>query len=75
METDLNSIHIFKTNITNIDPACEMHKTLNSHSDIQEWSIDHEDVDCVLRVVSGVLKPETIIGMINEFGHECQELN
>ncbi|OMQ11870.1 hypothetical protein [[Flexibacter] sp. ATCC 35103] len=75
METELNSIHVFKTNIKNIDPACELRKTLDDHSDIKHWSIDHEDVDCVLRVVSDVLKPETIIGMINEFGHECQELN
>lgn len=75
MEPDLNTIHVFKTNIKNIDPNCDMHKTLNSHSDIQQWSIDHEDVDCVLRIVSGVLKPETIIGMINQFGHECQELS
>jgi hypothetical protein len=75
METDLNTIHVFKTNITTVDPACPLRKTLDDHSDIQQWSIDHEDVDCVLRVVSSVLKPETIIGMINEFGHECQELN
>ncbi|WP_428228676.1 hypothetical protein [Flavobacterium sp.] len=75
METDLNTIHIFKTNITTADPACPMRKTLDDHQDIQEWSIDHEDVDCVLRVVSNVLKPETIMGMITEFGHECQELN
>lgn len=75
METNLNSIHVFKTNITTIDPACEMRKTLDNHSDIHQWSIDHEDVDCVLRIVSDVLKPETIIVMINQFGHECQELN
>ncbi|MDA6072316.1 hypothetical protein NJT12_22055 [Flavobacterium sp. AC] len=75
METNLNAIHIFKTDIKNIDPACEMRKTLDSDSNIQQWSIDCEDVDCVLRVVSDVLKPDAIIGMINDFGHECQELN
>jgi len=75
METDLNTIHVFKTNIKNADPSCELHKTLNSHSDITEWSIDHEDVDCVLRIVSDVLKPESIITMITAFGHECQELS
>lgn len=75
METNLNTIYIFKTDIKSIEPACEMRKTLDSHSNIQQWSIDCEDVDCVLRVVSDVLQPETIIGMINGFGHECQELN
>ena len=52
-----------------------MHRTLDNHSDIEQWSIDHEDVDCVLRVVSNVLKPDAIIDMITEFGHECQELS
>ncbi|CAA9194942.1 hypothetical protein [Flavobacterium bizetiae] len=75
MDTDLNTIHVFKTNITTVEPNCPLRKTLDEHQDIQQWSIDHEDVDCVLRVVSGALKPETIIGMINQFGHECQELN
>ena len=74
METDLNIIHIFKTNIGKIEPNCAMQKTLDSHSDIQQWSIDCEDVDCVLRIVSENLKPETIITIINLFGHECQEL-
>ena len=74
METDLNTIHVFKTNITQIDPACAMRQTLDSHADIQQWSVDCEDVDCVLRVVSDKLQPETIINIINDFGHQCQEL-
>ncbi|TDW44612.1 hypothetical protein EV144_10860 [Flavobacterium sp. 270] len=74
METNLNTIHIFKTNITEIKPNCPMRETLDNHSDVQQWSIDHEDVDCVLRVVSKSLKPKAIITMINDFGHECQEL-
>jgi len=74
METNLNTIHVFKTNITQLDPACEMQQTLDNHLDIQQWSIDHEDIDCVLRVVSDKLQPENIITIINDFGHQCQEL-
>lgn len=74
METNLNSIHVFKTNIGKITPDCTMHRTLDSHTAIQQWSIDHEDVDCVLRVVSETLQPKAIITLINELGHECQEL-
>ena len=51
METDLNTIHVFKTNIATVDPNCQLRKTLDDHQDIKQWSIDHEDVDCVLRVV------------------------
>jgi hypothetical protein len=74
METNLQKIHIFKTDIEKIDPTCVVHKTLDNHLDIQQWSVDCEDVDCVLRVVSEKLKPEVIINIINELGHECQEL-
>ncbi|CAA9198952.1 hypothetical protein [Flavobacterium collinsii] len=75
METNLNTIHIFKTNIGDQDPNCPVRQKLNNHLDIQQWSIDCEDVDCVLRVVSNTLHPETIISMVTEFGHECQELD
>ena len=75
MEPNLNTIHIFKTNIKKIEPGCIMHETLDNHTAIQQWSIDHEDVDCVLRVVSETLQPKAIITIINDLGHECQELN
>lgn len=74
MEANLNSIHIFKTNIKKIEPDCAMRKNLDNHLDIQHWSIDLEDVDCVLRVVSESLKPEKIISIVNMFGYYCQEL-
>lgn len=75
METDLNAIHIFKTNIEEIIPNSALQNLLNSHAEIQQWSIDCEDIDRVLRVVSETLKPETIINLINENGHSCQELS
>lgn len=75
METNLNTIHIFKTNIGEVNPNCQVREMLTNHSDIQQWSIDSEDVDCVLRVVSETLKPEAIITIIRDFGHECQELD
>ncbi|MBS7254559.1 hypothetical protein [Flavobacterium branchiicola] len=75
METDLNTIHIFKTNISAIDSNCAAHSALNNHEEIQQWSIDCEDIDCVLRVVSEQLKPEEIITLISDLGFECQELS
>jgi len=74
METDLQKIHIFKTDITRIDANCPMQQTLTNHTDIQQWSVDCEDVDRVLRVVSEKLNPTAIISLVTEFGHECQEL-
>ncbi|MBF4493356.1 hypothetical protein IRZ83_14425 [Flavobacterium sp. JLP] len=75
METNLNTIHIFKTDIGEITPNCAIRQILDNHSEIQEWSIDCEDIDCVLRVVSETLTPEEIITLINKIGHECQELS
>ena len=75
METDLNIIHIFKTNISAIDANCPAHYTLNNHPEIEQWSIDCDDIDCVLRVVSETLKPDEIIKIINDIGFECQELS
>lgn len=74
MDTDLNTIHIFKTNIGKMDTGCAMYQKLNDHQDIQQWSIDHDDIDCVLRIVSETLQPKQIITLISEFGHKCQEL-
>ncbi|KFF03032.1 hypothetical protein [Flavobacterium reichenbachii] len=74
MKTNLNTIHIFKTNILQVDPACPLREALNNHEDIKQWSIDCEDIDCVLRVVSETMKPNEIIALINQFGYECQEL-
>ncbi|KFF15831.1 hypothetical protein [Flavobacterium hydatis] len=75
METDLDKIYIFKTNIEQLRTDCEVTKTLNNHVDILQWSVDTDDVDYVLRIVSETLKVETIINIINDLGHECQELN
>ncbi|WP_426484305.1 hypothetical protein [Flavobacterium sp. 2] len=75
METDLNAIHIFKTNISAINAECPAHYVLNNHKNIEQWSIDCEDVDCVLRVVSETLKPHEIITIITNLGFECQELS
>jgi len=73
METT-NQIHIFKTNIKELCPNCEVHKILSNHPEIQQWSLDHEDVDCVLRIESATLTPNAIITIITQLGHECQEL-
>ncbi|HLA56296.1 MAG TPA: hypothetical protein VK623_09360 [Flavobacterium sp.] len=67
-------ILIFRTNITALCKNCEMHKTLQSHTGIQQWNIDHEDVDCVLRIVSDSLSPQNIITIINRYGFDCSEL-
>lgn len=74
METT-TPLYIFKTDIKDMCPNCEVHKTLSKHSEIQEWSVDTEDTDCVLRVASATLTPLQIIELLNLLGHQCKELN
>ncbi|RZJ69798.1 hypothetical protein [Flavobacterium sp.] len=73
MET-LDNIHVFKTNLGMVCPNCEVAKTFDSLSEVAHWSIDPEDCDCVLRVVSEKLRPSNIINIVKSLGYECAEL-
>ena len=74
MGTNLDHILIFKTNIRTLPKDCDMHYILSNHNAISQWSIDCEDVDCVLRVVSETLTPSTIIDLVSQHGYHCSEL-
>ena len=67
-------LHIFKTDIGKLCTNCEVHKILDSYSAIEQWSIDTDDEDCVMRIVSPTLTSQAIISMINDLGHKCAEL-
>ena len=67
-------IHIFKTNIGKLCSNCEVHKVLEAHPQIRHWAIDHEDIDCVLRIVTATLSPGDIVSMIGSLGYDCSEL-
>lgn len=73
---DILSDHllIFKTDIGKLCSNCEVHKALDAHNSIWEWSIDTEDDDCVLRVVSPTLTADMVISLVNSLGHKCAEL-
>lgn len=73
MET-LDHIHIFRTNVGAMSPDCDLSQTLNNHTGIDEWTIDCEDIDCVLRVVSASLNPMQIAKLVQNHGYHCEEL-
>ena len=70
---NLTHIKIFKTNIQANDKML-IKVFLDNIPSIEEWNVDCEDIDCVLRVVCYTLSSEEIIKLINEAGFECQEL-
>jgi hypothetical protein len=71
---NFDHILLFKTNIkSDIDKEviCAL---LDDDEAIQEWSVDTEDEDCVLRVVTFTLNHYQIINLINTKGYLCCEL-
>lgn len=74
METDFNNILIFGTNIKTENDKQIISKLLNSNPDIEQWHIDLEDIDSVLRIESKLLDAKQIIKMITEQDFKCAEL-
>jgi len=71
---NFDHILLFKTNI-----GCDADKqllcgVLSSHAGIEQWSIDTEDEDCVLRIISYTLTHQYIINLIQQHGYQCCEL-
>lgn len=67
-------IHIFKTNIKTPADKQKLQPILGAHQHINEWSVDMDDVDCVLRVISPTLNRENIIELVCMQGYQCSEL-
>jgi hypothetical protein len=71
---NFDHILLFKTNIRCADDKARLYTTLNNNADIERWSVDTEDEDCVLRIVSYTLTHQQIIELINIHGYNCCEL-
>ena len=71
---NMTHILIFKTNIRTEEDKILVGEFLNKNSKIKEWSVDCDDVDCVLRIVSHELDAESIIKLINQIKFHCEEL-
>lgn len=68
------NVYVFKTDI-NSALLIELVKPLiNSYKDILDWSIDIEDIDNVLRVVSVELMENDIVQIIKTKGFICEAL-
>ncbi|MGC4041377.1 MAG: hypothetical protein QM710_11495 [Flavobacterium sp.] len=74
MKTNLNHILVFATNIKTKADKDFIGNILNEDNVIQQWSVDQEDRDCVLRIVSRILSANDVIKIINILGFSCREL-
>jgi tmRNA-binding protein len=67
-------IHLFKTNICTEKDKRRIRLLLDNREEVEEWNIDLEDEDCVLRIVSYTLKKKAIITWVTDRGYLCNEL-
>lgn len=73
MEINGLSVLLFKTNIrTEIDKQF-MTQLMQQH-EINQWTVDQEDVDCVLRIVSNEVQQNEVIDLLSQHGYHCEEL-
>lgn len=75
METNSNTILIFGTNIKTEKDRAIVSPVLNAHPEIEQWHIDLEDIDSVLRIETKTLNTEQVIKIITEQDYKCSELN
>ncbi|WP_214225082.1 hypothetical protein [Pedobacter sp. B4-66] len=73
MEPDFKDILLFKTNIQTAEDKSLIAKVMEKHN-VKQWTIDQQDVDCVLRIVSPALKLEEVIHLVSKNGYQCEEL-
>lgn len=73
MEINGLSVLLFKTNIrTETDK--QFMTQLMQQRQINQWTVDQEDVDCVLRIVSNELQQDDVIALLSQHGYHCEEL-
>lgn len=73
MEINGLSVLLFKTNIRT-ESDKEFMTQLMQQNEISEWTVDQEDVDCVLRIVSNDLQLNEVIALLSQHGYHCEEL-
>lgn len=75
METNFDNLFIFGTNLQTEKDKQVISKVLNTNNQIEQWNIDLEDIDSVLRIESQTLTAEQIIKIITEQDFKCSELS
>ena len=73
--TATTEILVFKTDIGNPEAGKRLEPFLAALPAVLRWTVDCDDVDCVLRVeVSERLDPKRIIEQVAAAGFSCEEL-
>lgn len=73
MEINGSSVLLFKTNIRTESDKQLMTQLMQQH-EINHWTVDQDDEDCVLRIVSNEIQLNDVIALVNQHGYQCEEL-
>jgi hypothetical protein len=73
MEINIEHILLFKTDIRTEGDKRYIGKIMEEYQ-IDQWTVDLQDIDCVLRIVSPTLKREDVIELVVQNGYHCEEL-
>jgi hypothetical protein len=71
---DFDHILLFKTNCVTAEDKLALQSLLKKQDGIEEWNLDQEDCDCVLRIITYTVNYNCIIKLLNHNGYECCEL-
>lgn len=69
----MKNILLFKTNIRTQEDKYALSILMESN-EITQWTVDQQDVDCVLRIVSATLELQSVIQLLSDNGYQCEEL-
>jgi hypothetical protein len=69
-----HTIYVFRTNIKTERDLHILGPILDEHPQIREWTVDTQDVDCVLRIVAYTLRENDLINLLKEYDYYCAEL-
>ena len=70
----ISNILIFRTDVQEDNDMMRLGFILSGDRRIQEWNVDREDVDHVLRIRSKELCAEDVVKIICQAGFFCEEL-
>ena len=74
MKHNTNKILLFKTNIHTAADMNILQPAFDGHPHIEKWTLDLDDDERILRVISAQLDHGNIIDMVRLNGYHCEEL-
>jgi hypothetical protein len=74
IQQSISNILVFQTKVANAAELSRLAEILDTSPAIQGWTLDQQDVDKVLRVISEELQPDDIVQLLSGHGLYCREL-